>query len=141
MMADPRPTYRLEPKKSNTTTTLRKVGYALRSKDERQRAAVAAMLVNGTIPPSPPSVRTAARICCTSPYLVRRALLNGGGHNGRNGRRGNGNAKAVTLAQHLLGATDAERLGAAQHLGPSWLWDALIEPVLSEEDRRTKVAK
>jgi hypothetical protein len=138
MMADPRPTYRLEPKKSNTTTTLRKVGYALRSKDERQRAAVAAMLVNGTIPPSPPSVAAAARICRTSPYLVRRAL--NGGQSGRNGN-GRGNGKTPNLTESLKASSPAERLEAAQAVGLTWLWDELVLPTLNVEDRQSRTAK
>jgi hypothetical protein len=132
-MRDPDPTYGFEPKKSNTPTTWRKLGYALRGKDERQRAAVAAMLVNGTVPPSPPTVAAAARICRTSPYLVRRAL-NGGQ---------NGNGKTPSLTEHLLHSTLAERVDAARAFGLARLWDEMVMPAMNEEDldRQSKTAK
>jgi hypothetical protein len=134
-MRDPATTYCFELKKS-TPTSWRKVGYALRGKDERQRAAVAAMLVNGTIPPSPPSVAAAARICRTSRYLVRRAL-NGGQSNGN----GNGKGKAISLAEHMLTSTPGELIAAAHALGVDQVWDLMIMPVMQATDRQSKAPK
>ncbi len=81
-MSDNQPSIRSQPTGLATPRTVpaRKLAYALRNKNHRGRANVAAALVAGEV--TALTQRAAARVCSVSMYRLRRAL-----HNGSNGHR------------------------------------------------------
>src|SRR5262249_54001971 len=94
----------------------------------RQRAELAADLVEGRVEIRP-TTKQAADLTGVPPAEVTKA------------RRANGNGKSrrpsskatETLADHIARSSPAERIEAARTLGPSLIWDSMIDPVITEQ--------
>jgi hypothetical protein len=96
---------------SATTITGRNVAHGKRT--ARQRAALAAGLVNGRIIITPLTVVQATAICHVSYPSVAAAL-----------------GRGETLAQHFARCSEAELLVAARQIGIDRVWDTMIAPTL-----------
>ena len=138
-MRDPGATYRFEPTKSNTPTSWRKVGFALRGKDERRARrgrGHARQRDDPTLAPERGSRRPhLPRLPLPGPSCAQRRQ-----RPRSNGRR-NGNGKAASLAEHMLTSTPTELFEAARVFGVDQVWDLMIMPVMQATDRQSKAAK
>jgi len=95
--------------------------------NRRQRAKLAAALVDGSAEIFPPTVKQAAMLAAVPVVAVTQA------------RRGNGNGRSKlkhngeTLAEHIARSSPAERIEAARAVGIDTLWDSMISPVITSK--------
>src|SRR5215469_8028031 len=73
----------------------------------KQRAEIAAALVDGTVQLSPPTTKQAAMVAGVSPVEVTKVRRNGSGKPRRNGAS---RASTETLAEHIARCSPAERV-------------------------------
>jgi hypothetical protein len=95
----------------------------------KQRAEIAADLVEGRAEIAPLTVRQAATLAAVPVVEVSKVRrTNGNGH-------GNGKPKhnGETLAEHIARSSPAERIAAARAIGVSLIWDTMIDPVITAE--------
>jgi len=94
----------------------------------RQRAKIAADLVEGTAVIAPPTIRQAAMVAGVPVVEVTKARRNGNGKSRRSSSKA-----AETLAQHIARSSLAERIEAARTVGVDVVWDSMISPVIATE--------
>jgi len=93
----------------------------------KQRAQIAADLVDGTAVISPFTAKQAATLANVPPVEVTKV------------RRANGNGKrsspksTESLAEHIRRSSLAERIEAARAVGVDAIWDSMISPVITAE--------
>lgn len=94
--------------------------------NRRQRAELAAALVDGSVEIFPPTARQAAMLAAVPVVEVTRMR--------RNGKPRRSSPKATeTLAQHIMRSSLAERIEAAHAVGVDVVWDTMVAPVIATD--------
>jgi hypothetical protein len=107
--------------------------------NRRQRAKLAAALVDGSAEIFPPTVKQAAMLADVPVVAVTQVRrTNGNGHADANANAsGSGPDQPgyydETLAQHILRSSLAERIEAVRVVGVDVVWDTMVSPVVATE--------
>jgi len=92
----------------------------------RQRAELAAALVDGSVEIFPPTTKQAAMLAAVPVVEVTKVR--------RNGKPKRSSSKDTeTLAEHIARSSLAERIEAARALGVHIVWDTMVAPVIATE--------
>jgi len=94
----------------------------------KQKAELAAALIDGSAEIFPPTVKQAAMLVAVPVVEVTKAR-----RNGKPKRDGSSNTPTETLAEHIARSSLAERIEAARAIGIDVVWDTMIAPVIATE--------
>jgi hypothetical protein len=92
----------------------------------KQRAELAAALVEDSVEVSPPTVKQAAMLAAVPLVYVTKVR-----RNGKPKRNGSSSTSTETLAEHIARSSLAERIEAARVIGIDVIWDSMIEPTIA----------
>jgi hypothetical protein len=93
----------------------------------KQRAELAAALVEGSVEVSPPTVKQAAMLAAVPLVYVTKVR-----RNGKPKRNGSSSTPTETLAEHIARSSVAERIEAARAVGVDLVWDTMVAPVIGQ---------
>ena len=92
----------------------------------KQRAELAAALVDGSVEIFPPTAKQAAMLVAVAVVEVIRVR--------RNGKPKRSAPRTTeTLAEHIARSSPAERIEAARTVGVDLVWDTMVAPVIATE--------